>query len=69
MGCGVWNPRGWGSEGGGLTLLLDNCSLKGFSTGKLFWPELLVGSGWLLLIPGALWMVVVDSWCSLDGCC
>ena len=26
-----------------------------------------VHSGWLLLFPGALWMVVVISWCTLDG--
>ena len=38
---------GGGSEGGGggLTFLLDNCSLKGFGTGKFFWPILLVGCG------------------------
>ena len=47
---GVWTQGG--SEGGGLTLLLDNCSLKGFGTGKFLWPRLLVGCGWLLLIPG-----------------
>ena len=40
---------------GGVTLLLDNCSLKGFGTGKFFWP-----------IAGGLWMVAVNSWCSLD---
>ena len=53
----------------GGALLLDNCSLKGFGTGKNFWPILLVGCGWLLLIPGGLWMVAVNSWCSLDVCC
>ena len=46
-------------RGGGLTLLLDNCSLKGFGTGKSFWPILLLGCGWLLLIPGALWVVAI----------
>ena len=46
-GRGGFGPGG----GGGLTLLLDNC-LKGFGTGKFFWPRLLVGCGWLLLIPG-----------------
>ena len=45
--------------GGGLTLLLDNCSLKGFGTGKICWPILLVGCGWLLLIPGAPWVVAI----------
>ena len=44
---------GGGGADGGLTLLLDNCSLKGFGTGKFFWPRLLVGCGWLLLIPQA----------------
>ena len=29
----------------------------------------LVGSGWLLLFPGGLWMVTVISWWALDGCC
>ena len=29
----------------------------------------LVGSGWLLLFPGGLWMVTVISWLALDGCC
>ena len=29
----------------------------------------LVGSGWLLLFPGGLWMVAVISWWALDGCC
>ena len=54
-----WSGGGGGSGGGGLTLLLDNCSLKGFGTGKIFWPILLVGCGWLLLIPGALWVVAI----------
>ena len=45
-----------GLGGGRLTLLLDNRSLKGFGTGKTFWPILLVGCGWLLLIPGGLRM-------------
>ena len=44
--------------GGGLALLLDSCSLKGFSTGNF-----------LAYVAGGLWMVAVDSWCSLDGCC
>jgi len=35
-----------------LTLLLDNCSLKGFSIGKNF----------LAYIAGGLWMVAADSW-------
>jgi len=39
-----------------LTLLLDNCSLKGFSIGKNF----------LAYIAGGLWMVAIDS-CSLNG--
>ena len=56
-------------ERGGLTLLLDNCSLKRFGTRNFFVPTLLVGCGWLLLIPRGLWMVAVDSWCFLDGCC
>ena len=52
---------GGGSErgGGGSTLLLDNCSLKGFDSRIFFWPVLLVGCGWLLLIPGALWVVAI----------
>ena len=69
---GIGAEEGGGGSGGGrggLTLLLDNCSLKGFSTGKLFWPILLVGCGWLLLIPGGLRMVAVDSWWPQDGCC
>ena len=49
---------GGGLRGGGVTLLLGNCSLKGFGTGKKFWPILLVGCGWLL-IPGALWVVAI----------
>ena len=53
---------------GGLTLLLDNCSLKGFGTGKNCWPILLVGCGWLLLVLGAFWMDAVNPWCSLRGC-
>ena len=28
----------------------------------------LVGSGWLLLFPGGLWMVPAISWWALDGC-
>ena len=46
--------EGWG--GWGVTLLLDNCSVNGFGTRKKFWPMLVVGCGWLLLIPAALWM-------------
>ena len=64
---------GRGGDPGGLTLLLDNCSLKGFGTGKFFWPIFLVAAGWLLLILGAFWMdagmVVVDSWWSKDVQC
>ena len=45
-----------GLEGGGLALLLDNCSLKGFGTGNFFGPY------WL-------WTVVVDSCWPLNGCC
>ena len=47
-----WSGEGEGGlrGGGRLTLLLNNCSLKGFGTGKFFWPILLVGCGWLLLI-------------------
>ena len=56
-GGGVW--KGGGGLRGGLTLLLDNCSLKGFGTGKKFWPILLLGCRWLLLIPGALWVVAI----------
>ena len=58
---------GRGSGGGGLRgeVLLDNCSLKGFSKRK-FWHILLVGCGWLLVIPRGPWMVAVDSWCSVD---
>ena len=35
-------PEGGRSEGGGggLTLLLDNCSMNGFGTRKKFWPML-----------------------------
>ena len=42
--------------GGGWSLLLDNCSLKGFGTGNFFWHILLVACGWMQLISGALWM-------------
>ena len=42
-----------------MALLLDNCSLKGFGTGNFLGPALLVASGWLLLIPGGLWMVAI----------
>ena len=52
-----------------MTLLLDNCSMNGFGTRKIFWPMLVVGCGWLLLIAAALWMGAVISWCSLDACC
>ena len=69
MGGLALRGGGGASEVGGLTLLLDKCSLKDFGTGNFFWPTLLVLSRWLLLIPGALCMVVVNSCCSLDGCC
>ena len=62
-GCQGW----WWWGGGGLTLPLDNFSLKGFGR-RFFFAILLVGCGWLPLIPGAFWMVVVHSWCSLGGC-
>ena len=55
----AFGPDGGGGSEGGLTLLLDN----------FFWPILLVASGWLMLIPGALWMVIVNSWWSKDVQC
>ena len=57
--CRQGRIGGGGGGGGMLTLLLDGCSLKGFGTGKFF----------LAYIAGGLWMVAVDSWCLLDGCC
>ena len=33
--------------------------------GCCYFPE---GSGWLLLFPGGLWMVVIISLWALDGC-
>ena len=51
---GSWRSMfGWTRGGWGLTLLLENCCLKGFGTGKHF-------------TAGGLWMVAVDSWWPLD---
>ena len=55
-GWGVCRGVGESEWGGGLTLLLDHCSLKGFGTGNV-----------LAYIAGGLWMVDVDSWWPLDG--
>ena len=42
-----------------------------FGEGKISYKMLntMEKCGWLLLFPGAVWMVAVVSWWTPDGCC